>query len=79
MLLRRVIDRVRAQNWRAVAIDFVIVVLGVFVGLHVNNWNAAHASPPSIIFTTRRSSENFPRASFFRQKPGPLAALLRRL
>jgi len=41
MLLRRVIEHVKAQNWFAVAIDFVIVVVGVFVGLQVNTCNAA--------------------------------------
>ncbi len=39
MLLRRVIEHVKTQNWTAVAIDFVIVVVGVFVGLQVSNWN----------------------------------------
>jgi hypothetical protein len=41
MILRRVIEHVKAQNWFAVFLDFVIVVVGVFVGLQVNNWNAA--------------------------------------
>jgi hypothetical protein len=41
MLLRRVIEHVREQNWTAVGIDFVIVVIGVFVGIQVANWNAA--------------------------------------
>lgn len=41
MILRRVIAHVKAQNWFAVAIDFVIVVLGVFIGIQVANWNAA--------------------------------------
>lgn len=41
MLLRRIIEHVKAQNWTAVALDFVIVVLGVFMGLQVNNWNEA--------------------------------------
>ena len=40
MILRRVIAHFRKQEWTAIAIDFVIVVLGVFVGLQVNNWNA---------------------------------------
>jgi hypothetical protein len=40
MLLRRVIEHVREQNWTAVGIDFVIVVIGVFVGIQVSNWNA---------------------------------------
>jgi hypothetical protein len=44
MILRRLTEHVKAQNWFAVAIDFVIVVLGVFVGLQVSNWNAARAT-----------------------------------
>ena len=43
MILRRVIDHVKHQNWTAVALDFVIVVFGVFIGLQVSNWNAARA------------------------------------
>lgn len=39
MLLRRITDHVRAQNWTAIAIDFVIVVVGVFIGIQVSNWN----------------------------------------
>ncbi len=38
LLLRRVIDHVKTQNWTAVALDFVIVVVGVFVGLQVQGW-----------------------------------------
>lgn len=41
MLLRRVIAHLRKQEWTAIAIDFVIVVVGVFVGIQVSNWNAA--------------------------------------
>jgi hypothetical protein len=43
MLLRRVIEHVREQNLTAIAIDFVIVVVGVFVGIQVSNWNAERA------------------------------------
>ena len=39
MILRRVIAHVRNQEWAAIAIDFVIVVLGVFIGIQVSNWN----------------------------------------
>lgn len=41
MILRRVIAHFRKQEWTAIAIDFLIVVVGVFVGLQVSNWNAA--------------------------------------
>lgn len=39
MLLRRFSAHVREQNWTAVAIDFAVVVLGIFVGLQVDDWN----------------------------------------
>ncbi len=39
MLLRRVNEHVKSQNWTAVAVDFFIVVAGVFIGLQVSNWN----------------------------------------
>jgi hypothetical protein len=39
MLLRRVMKHVRDENWLAVGIDFVIVVVGVFIGIQVANWN----------------------------------------
>lgn len=39
MLLRRVIGRVNSQNRFGIGIDFVIVVVGVFVGVPVSNWN----------------------------------------
>ena len=39
MLLRRVTEHLKAQNWTAVALDFVIVVMGVFIGIQVSNWN----------------------------------------
>ena len=39
MILRRLTANIKAQNWFAVVLDFVIVVVGVFVGLQVSNWN----------------------------------------
>ncbi len=39
MILRSVTEHVKAQNWFAVGIDLVIVVVGVFIGIQVANWN----------------------------------------
>ncbi|GJL91351.1 DUF6090 family protein [Hyphococcus sp.] len=39
MILRRITEHVKAQNWFAVALDFIIVVVGVFIGIQVSNWN----------------------------------------
>ncbi|MEO8010880.1 MAG: hypothetical protein ABI650_04475, partial [Dokdonella sp.] len=41
MILRRVIEHVKTQNWFAVGIDFAIVVVGVYMGIEVANWNDA--------------------------------------
>lgn len=43
MILRRIIAHFRKQEWTAIGIDFVIVVLGVFLGIQVSNWNTAAA------------------------------------
>ena len=40
MLLRRITKHVTDQNWFAAFIDFLIVVVGVFIGIQVANWNA---------------------------------------
>lgn len=40
MILRRVIEHFRKQEWTAIFLDFVIVVVGVFVAAQVSNWNA---------------------------------------
>lgn len=44
MLFRRISKHVKDQNWFAVFIDFAIVVVGVFIGLQVANWNAAQSN-----------------------------------
>lgn len=43
MLLRRVIEHVKTRNWTAVVLDFLIVVIGVFIGIQVSNWNDARS------------------------------------
>jgi hypothetical protein len=39
MLLRTLTRHIEDQNWFAVGIDFVIVIVGVFIGIQVANWN----------------------------------------
>ncbi len=43
MILRSITKHVRDQNWFAVGLDFFIVVVGVFIGIQVANWNEAQA------------------------------------
>jgi len=41
MILRRFSQALQEQNWAAIGIEFVLLVLGVFLGIQVANWNAA--------------------------------------
>ncbi|MFO1506275.1 MAG: hypothetical protein U1F23_04245 [Lysobacterales bacterium] len=43
MILRRVAANFRRQDWTAVAVELVVVVLGVFIGVQASNWNQARA------------------------------------
>ena len=43
MILRRFAEALKQQNWAAIAIEFVLLVLGVFLGIQVANWNEALA------------------------------------
>lgn len=39
LFLKRISTALRARDWTAVAIEFAIVVLGIFVALQAENWN----------------------------------------
>lgn len=39
MILKRMREQAGQQNWFGVAVDLVILILGVFLGIQVNNWN----------------------------------------
>jgi len=43
VILRSITRHVRDQNWFAVGLDFFIVVVGVFIGIQVANWNEERA------------------------------------
>ena len=40
MILHRVIQHVRNQEWTAIGIDLIIVVVGVYIGIQAQAWNA---------------------------------------
>ena len=39
MILSRIAKALKDQNWLAVGIEFVIVILGVVIGFQISNWN----------------------------------------
>ena len=41
MIYKRFVANLRAQNWFAIGVELAIVVVGVFIGTWVANWNQA--------------------------------------
>ncbi|MDH4055486.1 MAG: hypothetical protein OEW73_01430 [Gammaproteobacteria bacterium] len=41
MLLRRLAEALSQQNWFVVIIEVLVVVVGIFIGLQVDDWNTA--------------------------------------
>jgi len=39
MILRRIADALRTQNWFTVIVEVLVVVIGIFLGLQVTEWN----------------------------------------
>lgn len=44
MILRRLADAARRQDWTVVGIELIVVVVGIFLGLQVDNWNETRKS-----------------------------------
>ncbi len=58
MRYRRLVAQLRTQNWMAIGIDLVIVVVGVFIGIQVANWNEDRATARRAeVFTERLRSD----------------------
>lgn len=54
MIFRRLAQHLKEQNWTAIGIEFVLLILGVFLGIQVANWNAERvAEQQSKLFTER--------------------------
>ncbi|MEM7491908.1 MAG: hypothetical protein AAF296_00915 [Pseudomonadota bacterium] len=72
MLLRRITKHVKAQNWFAVFLDFCIVVVGVFIGIQVANWNEARVDQRELAGQLTslniEFSENLDRLNAFRSR-----------
>ena len=58
MILRRVVEHVGKQEWTAIWIDLVLVVVGVVIGIQVSNWNEARAtSRRAAVFTEQLTAD----------------------
>lgn len=54
MILRRLTANFRKQDWTAVVVELVVVVVGVFIGLQASNWNEnRQTDAKAAVFTQR--------------------------
>jgi len=57
-MLRHVISHLRRQDWAAVVIELVVVVVGVFIGVQASNWNEnRETNQKAAVFTERLKSD----------------------
>ncbi len=54
MILRRLSQSLKTQNWTAIWIEFILLVAGVFLGIQVSNWNADRANQKLATILTER-------------------------
>ena len=57
MILRRIADAFRKQDWATVTIEFFVVVVGIFVGLQVDNWNQIRKDQACLLYTSDAADE----------------------
>jgi hypothetical protein len=54
MILRRLSQSLKQQNWTAIWIEFILLVAGVFLGIQVSNWNQERETAKKAgVFTER--------------------------
>jgi hypothetical protein len=58
MILRRLAENLRQQNWTAIVIEFVLLVVGVFLGIQVSNWNTERETERKAQVFTERLRED---------------------
>lgn len=57
-MLRHVIVHLRRQDWTAVFIELVVVVVGVFIGVQASNWNEQRETDrKATVFSERLSAD----------------------
>lgn len=67
MILRRLSQSIKDQNWMAIAIEFVLLVAGVFLGIQVANWNTERETNQKADVFTERLKADLRIEAFFYQ------------
>ena len=76
-MLRRIISGFRRQDWTAVAIELVVVVVGVFIGVQASNWNEQRETDQKAeVFTARLKADLRKEAWMYELETGYLSQVL---
>ena len=59
MLLRSITQHVKEQNWFAVLLDFLIVVVGILIAFQITNWNETRSDTAKYSQLVQRLTEEF--------------------
>lgn len=59
MILRKLADAIRQQNWVTVVLEIFVVVVGIFIGLQVDDWNNARKDRASEVVYLRELHADF--------------------
>ncbi len=59
MILRRVTKHVKDQNWFAVGLDFVIVVVGILIAFQITNWSEARGDKADARIALEQLEQDF--------------------
>jgi hypothetical protein len=59
MLLRSISKHVKEQNWFAVVLDFLIVVIGILIAFQITNWNEARQNKDKAELFIERLEQDF--------------------
>lgn len=58
MILRRISQGIKAQDWFVVTVEVMIVIVGIFIGLQVDDWNEGRADREREQLYLERISQN---------------------
>ena len=48
MLPRRIANNLKDQNWTAIGVELLVLIIGVFLGLQVDNWNESRLEQKAV-------------------------------
>jgi hypothetical protein len=76
-MLRRIISGLRRQDWTAVAVELIVVIAGVFIGVQASNWNEQReTNQKAAVFTARLKADLRKEAWMYELETGYLSEVL---